>query len=158
MEIDLGFRIWKKGNIGMHSCNDKFKTFRIEKSQFAYLHVVGNTGIDHKMVCHMAYMLLYIVTRILRQRCLLSWLLCASLLWSWWYGSGEHEKKCMCATTRPRPQGLNENAHLLLAITLLWCPLPQYHLVYYSPKTGLGLVHWKDSDAFSTKNLDQILH
>ena len=34
-------------------------------------------------------------------------------------GSGEHEKKCMCATTRPRPQGLNENAHLLLAITLL---------------------------------------
>ena len=54
----------------MHSCNDKFKTFRIEKSQFAYLHVVGNTGIDHKMVCHMAYMLLYIVTRILRQRCL----------------------------------------------------------------------------------------
>ena len=64
IEIDLGFR-----KFTLDICNDKFKTFFRRKSE-AYLHVVGNTGIDHKMVCHMPYMLLYIVTRILRQRCL----------------------------------------------------------------------------------------
>ena len=64
IEIDLGFRKYWNCNPAMINS----RLFR-RKSE-AYLHVVGNTGIDHKMVCHMPYMLLYIVTRILRQRCL----------------------------------------------------------------------------------------
>ena len=71
----------KGGKFSFSSCKDDF-FFNFWRLWISYLHGVGNTGIDHKMVCHMPYMLLYIVTRILRQRCLSC---CASSSpWSWW--------------------------------------------------------------------------